>query len=128
MVTRGQSHTTCATTFRGRLATAGRVPAMDAVCGLSIRGHWVGLVICNETGMVVCASVVPHGERFHVNAAPKHRFRGTHLSTLMGQGQFLLIIPAVQRFEQVPAKYESASERLWNWAGANKVPHSRVGG
>ncbi len=39
LVTREQSHTTCATTFRGRLATAGRVPAMDAVCGLSIRGH-----------------------------------------------------------------------------------------
>ncbi len=72
--------------FSGCLVTAGRVPAMDALCGLSIRGHSVGPVICNEAGMAVCASVVPHGERFHVNAAPKHHFRGTLLSTLMGQG------------------------------------------
>ena len=49
----GQSHTTCATTFRARLATAGRVLATDAVCGLSIRGHLVGPVICNETGRAV---------------------------------------------------------------------------
>ncbi len=29
-----------------------------------------------------------HGERFHVTVPPKHHFRGTLLSTLMGQGQF----------------------------------------
>jgi hypothetical protein len=57
-------------------------------CGLSICGHWVGPMICNETGGAVCESVVPHGERFHVKAAPKHRFLGTLLSTLMGQGLF----------------------------------------
>ena len=33
--------------------TAGRVPAMDAGCGLSTRGHWDGLVICNEAGRAV---------------------------------------------------------------------------
>ncbi len=36
--TRGQFHTTCATTFSGRQATAGRVPATDAGYGLSTRG------------------------------------------------------------------------------------------
>ena len=46
--TLGQFHTTCAATFPGRPATAGRVPAMDAICGLSTRGHWDGPVICNE--------------------------------------------------------------------------------
>ena len=50
--------------FPGRLATAGRVPAMDAGCGLSTRGHWDGPVICNEAGQAVRASVVRHG--FHV--------------------------------------------------------------
>jgi hypothetical protein len=47
---RGQFHTTCATTFPGRPATAGRAPAMDAGCGLSTRGHWDGPMICNEAG------------------------------------------------------------------------------
>ena len=48
--TLGQFHTTCAATFPGRPATAGRVPAIDAGCGLSNRGHWDGPVICNEAG------------------------------------------------------------------------------
>ena len=51
--TLGQFHTTCAATFPGRPGTAGRVPAMDAGCGLSTRGHWDGLVICNEAGRAV---------------------------------------------------------------------------
>ncbi len=33
-----------------RPATACLVPAMDAGCGLSIRGHWDGPVMCNEAG------------------------------------------------------------------------------
>jgi hypothetical protein len=69
------------------LVTTGRVPAMDVVCGLSNRGHWVGPVICNEAGRAVCASDVPHGDKLRVNSAPKHHFWGTLLSTLMGQGQ-----------------------------------------
>jgi hypothetical protein len=85
---------------------------MDAVCGLSIRRHWAGPVICNETERVVCASVVPHGERFHVNAAPKHHLRGTLLSPLLGRGQFLLILPAVQRFEQVPASAKHEGQQV----------------
>ena len=32
----------------GEAATGGRVPATDAGCGLSTRGHWDGPVICNE--------------------------------------------------------------------------------
>ena len=40
--------TTCETSFREHQATAGRVPATDAGCGLSTRGHWDGPVICNE--------------------------------------------------------------------------------
>ncbi len=81
---------TCVTTFRGRLATAGRVPAMDVVCGLSISGHWDGPVICNATGRAVCASVVPHGERFHVGAAPKYQFRGTLLWASDGSRPILI--------------------------------------
>jgi hypothetical protein len=51
-VTRGRS-----TSFRARPATGSRVPAMDARCGLSTRGHWDGPVICNEMGRVsVCPS------------------------------------------------------------------------
>ena len=34
--------------FPAHPATAGRVPAMDAGCGLSTRGYWDGPVICNE--------------------------------------------------------------------------------
>ncbi len=33
------------TVLSARLATAGRVLSMDAICGLSIRGHWDGPVI-----------------------------------------------------------------------------------
>ncbi len=33
----------------------------------------------------------------------------------------------MQRFEQAPVKYQGQGV-LWNWAGANKVPHARVGG
>ena len=51
--TQGPFHTICATTFPGRQGTAGRVPAMDAGCGLSTRGHWDCLVICNEAGRAV---------------------------------------------------------------------------
>ncbi len=52
-------------------------------------------------------SIVPHGERFHVNA-PKHHVQGTLLSTLMDVRKFSLILPGVPRFasEQVPAEYE----------------------
>ena len=34
-----------------------------AVCGLSIRGHWDGPVICNGAGRAFRASVVRDGER-----------------------------------------------------------------
>ena len=40
--------TACAIVLRERLATAARVPGTDAGCGLSIRGLWAGLAICNE--------------------------------------------------------------------------------
>ncbi len=60
-LTRERFHTTCATSFRARPATASRVPAMDARCSLSTRGHWDGPVICNEMGKGICVSVVPHG-------------------------------------------------------------------
>ena len=40
--------TTCATCLKGRLATAGRVLAMVAGCGLSFRGQWRGPMTCNE--------------------------------------------------------------------------------
>ena len=76
--TLGQFHTTCATTFPGRPATAGRVPAMDAVCGLSTRGHWDGPVICNEGwagGLSVCRATwrkVPceHAEAPYLGHSP----------------------------------------------------------
>ncbi len=45
---------------------------MDAGCGLSASGHWDGPVICNEAGQAVPVSVVPHGERFHVNTQKHH--------------------------------------------------------
>ena len=70
--------TTCATSFRAHPATAGRVPATDAECGLSTRGHWDGPVICNEWrggGRWHCATVrheVRSGERFHVNTIIHH--------------------------------------------------------
>ena len=54
-----QGHTTCATSFLARPATASRVLAMDARCGLSTRGHWDGPVICNEMGKGI---VVQHGK------------------------------------------------------------------
>ena len=68
--TRGPFHTTvtCATSFQARPATAGRVPAMGAGCGLSTRGHWDGPVTCNEMGQGICASVVPHGKRIAIIA------------------------------------------------------------
>ena len=87
LATQGQFHTTCAATFPGRPATAGRVPAMDAGCGLSTRGHWDGPVIYNEAGRAVWASVVPRGERFHVNTL-KHHVWGTLLPALMDLCQF----------------------------------------
>jgi len=62
----GPFHTTCATSFQARPATAGRVPAMGAGCGLSTRGHWDGSVKCNEMG--ICASVVQHGKRIAIIA------------------------------------------------------------
>ena len=69
-------------------ATGDRRPqAMDAGCGLSTRGHWDGPVICNEAGRAVSASVVPHGERFHVNTL-KHHVWGTPLPALMDLCQF----------------------------------------
>ncbi len=49
-------------------ATASRVPAMDARCGLSTCGHWDGPVICNEMGKGICVSVVQHGKRIKVIA------------------------------------------------------------
>ena len=100
--TLGQFHTTCATTFPGRPATAGRVPAMDAVCGLSTRGHWDGPVICNEAGRAVRASVVPRGERFHVNTLEDHVW-GTLLPALNDPCRFYLVLPVVEVFQQVPA-------------------------
>ena len=100
--TLGQFHTTCATTFPGRPATAGRVPAMDAVCGLSTRGHWDGPVICNEAGWAVRASVVPRGERFHVNTLEDHVW-GTLLPALNDPCRFYLVLPVVEVFQQVPA-------------------------
>lgn len=48
LVTPGPFRTTCATSFRAHPATAGRVPATDAGCGLSTPGHWDGPAICNE--------------------------------------------------------------------------------
>ena len=44
----GAIPTTWATFFQTLPATAGRVQAMYAECVLSIRGLWVGPVICNE--------------------------------------------------------------------------------
>ncbi len=60
---------------------------MDVGCGLSTRGNWDGPVICNEAGQAVRASVVPHGERFHVNT-PKHHVWGTRLLPLIDPRQF----------------------------------------
>ena len=45
--TQARFSTTCATCFQAHLATAGRVLAMDAGCGLSTRGQWRGPVTCN---------------------------------------------------------------------------------
>ncbi len=129
LVTRGWSHTTWVTTFRGLLATAGRVLAIDAICGLSIRGHWDGPVICNATGRAVCASVVPHRERFHVSAAPKHHFWGH--SPLHSDGSRPILVGSFSSaafWAGACQVWGSASEQLWNWAGADKVPHARVGG
>jgi hypothetical protein len=36
---------------------------MDARCGLLIRGHWDGPMICNEEGRAFRASVVRHGKK-----------------------------------------------------------------
>ncbi len=47
-MTPGPFRTTCATSFRAHQATVGRVPATDAGCGLSTRGHWDGPAICKE--------------------------------------------------------------------------------
>jgi hypothetical protein len=44
----GQFSTTFTTSFRAPPATAGRMLAMDARCGLSTLGPWAGPVICNE--------------------------------------------------------------------------------
>ena len=88
--------------FPGRPATAGRVPAMDVGCGLSTRGHWNGPVICNEAGRAVRASVVPRGERFHVNTLEDHVW-GTLLPALNDPCRFYLVLPVVEVFQQVPA-------------------------
>jgi hypothetical protein len=47
-VTQEQFRTTFATSFQAHPATAGRVLAMDARCGLSTLGPWASPVICNE--------------------------------------------------------------------------------
>ena len=46
--TQARFSTICAICFQSHLATAGRVLAMDAGCGSSIRGQWRGPVACNE--------------------------------------------------------------------------------
>ena len=46
--TQARFSTICAICFQAHLATAGRVLAMDAGCGSSIRGRWRGPVTCNE--------------------------------------------------------------------------------
>ncbi len=70
---REQFHTACATTFPGRPATAGLVLAIDAGCGLSIRGHWDCPVICNEAGRAFRAFFVQHGERWHLKLRARHK-------------------------------------------------------
>jgi hypothetical protein len=51
--------------FSGAPGDRRPVPAMDAGCGLSIRGYWDGPVICNEEGQAFRASVVRHGENLY---------------------------------------------------------------
>ena len=48
-VTPALSRTTCATHFLALPATADQVLAMDAKCGSSTRGLWVGPETCNES-------------------------------------------------------------------------------
>ena len=63
------------------------------------------LSMCNEAGLAVWASVVPRGERFHVNTLKDHVW-GTLLPSLKDPCQFYLVLPAVEVFQQVPAYYE----------------------
>jgi hypothetical protein len=58
-VTQEQFRTTIVTSFRAHPATAGRMLAMDARCGLSTLGAWAGPVICNEWN-----GSSQHGEKF----------------------------------------------------------------
>ncbi len=124
--TRGQLHTTCATTFPGRPATAGRV--LDAGCGLSTSGHWDGPVICYEAGgWSVCPATWRKVPCKHTKApclghsppgseGPKPILINSSSSVAVGAGACLVL--------------GSASYRLWklqwNWEGANQVLHTRV--
>ena len=82
------------------------VPGDGCGCALSTCGHWYGPVICYEAELAVLVSVVlPHRERFHVNA-PKHHHddvQGTLLPALVDLHQFYLVHAAVEEFEQLPA-------------------------
>jgi hypothetical protein len=51
---------TCATCFQSYLATASRVLAMDAGCGLSAREQWRGPVTCNEWDGEFCQCQAPY--------------------------------------------------------------------
>ncbi len=104
-------------------ATAGRV--LDARCGLSTRGHWDAPIICNEAGSwsVCCATwrKVPwdHAKAPCLGHSPLGSEGPTPIQVsssscaAVGAGACLV--------------WWSASDLLWNWAGANQVLHTRVG-
>ncbi len=104
LATPGQFHTACTTTFPGRLATAGRVPAMDAGCGLSTRGHWDGPVTCNEEGRAVgavcCATCKKKGSMWSRQSTPCFRHTPPRSD---GPTPIILVLPAVEGVEKVPA-------------------------
>ena len=99
--TLGQCHTSCAATFPGRPGTAGRVPAMDAGCGLSTSGHWDGPVICNEGGagdLSVCRATWRTVPCEHAEAPCLG-----HSPPCCDGSMRILVGSSAEGFEQVPA-------------------------
>ncbi len=116
--TRGQFHTTWATTFPGRPATAGRVPAMNAGCGLSARGHWDGPVICNEAGgWSVCRATWRKVPCEHAKAP----CLGPSPPGSEGPTPILVSSSSSAAVEASACLvWGSASDLLWNWAGLTR--------
>jgi hypothetical protein len=119
--TRDQFHTTAQPLSRARRQQAGFwMPVV-----VSTRGHWDGPMICNEAGgWSVCSATWSKVPCAHAKApCLGHSPPGSEEPTpILVSSSSCAAVGAGACLE-----WGSASDRLWNWAGANQVLRARVG-